>query len=57
MRIKVEEVFGNHGQRHVQFQVAEGKKWHDFGYMNHVEREELAAVFKQFAKELLKVQA
>ena len=53
MKIKVEECFGG-GTRFVQLQVAEGKKWLDFGFMNYQERKEMADQLIQMAKELMK---
>ena len=53
MKIKVEQSFVN-DQREVKIQVAEGQKWIDFGWMNYVERQELAQQLRAMANELMK---
>lgn len=56
MKIKVEPAsFVASDRYEVRIQIAEGKRWIDFGEMNYTERAELAAQLRQMANELLKV--
>ncbi len=57
MKIKVEQVFASPAERHVQIQVGTFGRWVDFGYMNHIERKELADQLRAMANELMKVGA
>lgn len=53
MKIRIEEWFAS-ASKHVYIQVSKGHKWISFGFMNFVEREELAKQLESMAKELRK---
>ena len=53
MKIKVETSFST-TLKEVKVQIKDKGKWHDFGEMNFVEREELAQQLINMAKELRK---